>query len=163
MIERAGRSVCQTLQKSYPFSKDKCGESDCFVCLSGGKGNCMRENINYEIVCTRVGCQYIYFGETSRNSFCRGREHLKSLMKRDTDSVLVQHVNEHHNGEFSDSLCAQFKMSVKETHQSAIDRLITEATKIDMCDKPTMNRKAGYRSNCVLRLRSSLTADNTQY
>ena len=77
--------------------------------------------------------------------------------------MLVQHVNEHHNGEFSDNSCAQFKMSVKETHQSAIERLITEATKIDMCDKPTMNRKAGYRSNCVLRLRSSLTADNTQY
>ena len=163
VIERAGRSVCQTLQKSYPFRKDKCGESDCFVCLSGGKGNCMRENINYEIVCTRVGCQYIYFGESSRNSFCRGREHLQSLKKRDTDSVLVQHINEHHNSEFGNNVCNEFKMSVKETHQNAIERLITEATKIDQCDKPTMNRKAGYRSNCVLRLRSSLTADNTQY
>ena len=53
-------------------------------------------------------------------------------------------------------------MTVKETHQNAIDRLITEATKIDLSTKPTMNRKAGYRSNCVLRLRSSLSADNTQ-
>ena len=54
-------------------------------------------------------------------------------------------------------------MSVKETHQNAIERLITEATKIDLCDKQIMNQKAGYSSNCVLRLRSSLTADNTQY
>ena len=162
VVERAGRSVCQTLQKSYPFRKDKCGESDCFVCLSGGKGNCMRENINYEIMCTRVGCQYIYYGESSRNSYCRGREHLKSLIKRDTDSVLVQHINEHHSGDFSDNVCCMFKMTVKETHQNAIERLITEATKIDLSTKPTMNRKAGYRSNCVLRLRSSLTADNTQ-
>ena len=57
VIERAGRSVCQKLQKSYPFKKDKCTVNDCFVCLSEGKGNCLRENINYEIECTRIGCE----------------------------------------------------------------------------------------------------------
>ena len=35
VVERAGRSVRQKLQKSYPFRKDKCAVSDCFVCLSG--------------------------------------------------------------------------------------------------------------------------------
>ena len=162
VVERAGRSVCQTLQKSYPFEKDKCTVSDCFVCISEGKGNCLRENINYEITCTRVGCKYVYYGESSRNSYSRGREHLKGLCKRDKDSVLVEHVNEIHDGDFGEDVCCGFKMSVSETHSNAMERLITEATKIDLSHKPTMNRKAGYRANCVLRLRSTLTADNTQ-
>ena len=159
VIERAGRSVCQKLQKSYPFKKDKCAVNDCFVCLSEGKGNCLRENINYEIECTKIGCDYVYYGESARNSYCRGREHLKGLTKRDPDSVLVEHINERHNGEFGNSVCCDFKMNVKETHANAMNRQITEATKIDMSSKPTMNRKTGYRANSVLRLRSSLTAE----
>ena len=63
---------------------------------------------------------------------------------------------------FGEDVCCGFKMTFKETHSNAMERLITEATKIDMSHKPTMNRKTGYRANCVLRLRSSLSADNTQ-
>ena len=161
VVERAGRSVRQKLQKSYPFRKDKCAVNDCFVCLSGGKGNCLRDNINYEIECTRIGCEYVYYGESARNSYCRGREHLKSLSKRDPESVLVEHVNTKHDGVYCENICCEFRMSVKETHSNAMERQITEATKIDLSDKKTMNRKAGYRANSVLRLRSSLTADNT--
>ena len=76
--------------------------------------------------------------------------------------MLVEHVNEIHDGDFGEDLCCKFKMSVKETHSNAMERQITEATKIDLSQKPTMNRKVGYRANCVLPLRSSLTADNTQ-
>ena len=85
---------------------------------------------------------------------------MKAMTKRDPDSVFVEHINERHNGEFGNGVCCGFKMSVRETHCNAMDRQITEATKIDMSLKPTMNRKTGYRSNSVLRLRSSLTAEN---
>ena len=34
VVERAGRSVCQTLQKSYPFTKTRCVSDECFVCVS---------------------------------------------------------------------------------------------------------------------------------
>ena len=63
VVERAGKSVSQKLQKSYPFSKNKCSSMDCFVCESEGKGNCLRENVNYEVECVREGCDYVYLGE----------------------------------------------------------------------------------------------------
>ena len=100
-------------------------------------------------------------GESARNSYCRGREHLKSLSKRDPESVLVEHVNTKHDGVYCENICCEFRMSVKETHSNAMERQITEATKIDLSEKKTMNRKADYRANSVLRLRSSLTADIT--
>ena len=120
------------------------------MCLSEGKGNCLRENINYEIEYTRPGCKYAYQGESARNSYCRGREHLKGLLKRDPDSVFVQHIKEKHNSDFGDDPCYGFRMSVRETHTSAMIRQVTEAIKIDMQTKPSMNRKNGFRVNSVL-------------
>ena len=87
VVERAGKSVSQKLQKSYPFSKEKCVAKDCFVCLSDGKGNCKKENVNYEIECVRQECEYVYIGETARNAYCRGREHLKGVKRRENDIV----------------------------------------------------------------------------
>ena len=161
MIERAGKSVCQKLHKSYPFKKNKCNTNDCFVCLSEGKGNCLRENVNYEILCTRPGCNYQYRGESSRNGYCRGREHLKGLAKREPESVFVEHIMNKHDGDFGTHVCFGFKMNVTETHMNAMDRQITEAINIDTQTKPSLNRKTGFRTNGVLRLRSSLTSDDS--
>ena len=103
----------------------------------------------------------MYIGETARNAFCRGREHLKGLLSKNSDSVLVEHVYCCHNGEFKYDECAGFKMNVKETHTSAMNRLITEAVKIDSSSRPIMNRRTGYRANSVLRLTSSIASENT--
>ena len=159
VIERAGKNIGQKLQKSYPFKKEKCTVKDCFVCISDGKGNCRKENVNYEIECVREGCDYVYIGETARNAYCRGKEHLRGITKRDSDSVFVEHVSEYHGSTFDYDVCGGFRMNVRETHTNAMERLITEAIKIDSSVKPTMNRKTGYRANNVLRLRSSLTSD----
>ena len=161
VIERAGKSISQKLQKSYPFSREKCSCDDCFVCLSDGKGNCMKENINYEIECTRERCEYIYYGETCRNAYSRGREHLKGIERRDRNSVFVEHVKDKHNSDFLSDKCCGYQMNVRETHKTALDRQITEAVKIDMSNKQTLNRKTGFRINNVLSLRSSLAPDNT--
>ena len=160
VVERAGKSICQKLQKSYPFIKEKCNKNDCFVCLSDGKGNCMKENINYEVECTRENCGYVYYGETARNAYCRGVEHLKGLQKRDCSSVFVEHVRDRHESDFTSDMCSSFKMSVKETHKTALERQITEAVKIDSTNKQILNRKTGYRCNAVLTLGCSLTSDN---
>ena len=159
VIERAGKSISQKLQKSYPFSREKCSCDDCFVCLSDGKGNCMKENVNYEIECTRERCDYIYYGETCRNAYSRGREHLKGIERRDRNSVFVEHVKDKHDSDFSNDKCCGYKMTVRETHKTALDRQITEAVKIDMSNKQTLNRKTGFRVNNVLSLRSSLALD----
>ena len=161
VIERAGKSVCQKLHKSYPFKKNKCNTGDCFICLSEGKGNCLRENVNYEILCTRPGCNYQYKGESSRNGYCRGREHLKGLAKRDPESVFVEHVINKHDSDFDTHVCFGFRMNVTDSHTNAMERQITEAIKIETQTKPSLNRKQGFRSNGVLRLRASLTSDDS--
>ena len=89
---------------------------------------------------------------------CRGEEHLRGIRKRDKDSVFVEHVISKHNSEFGYNQCEGFRMTVKETHKNAFDRLTTEAVKIQSSERPIMNRKSGYRVNTVLRLSSSLSA-----
>ena len=78
-------------------------------------------------------------------------------------SALVEHINYTHNEDVGNSKCCGFRISVKETHTNAMNRQITEATKIDQSDKPTMNRKVGYRTNNVLRLKSSITSNDTPF
>ena len=120
--------------------------------MSDGKGNCRRCNVTYEVVCTRIGCNYVYQGETSRNALVRGREHMKGLEKKDEESVFVQHIRSHHDNDFSAAPCHQFKMCVTESHTTALSRLVTEAVRINKQDKPLMNRKSGFRVNTVLSL-----------
>ena len=146
-----------------PIYKGKCDKNDCFVCLSDGKGNCRKGNVNYEIECTREGCGYVYYGESARNSYCRGIEHLKGIEKRDSNSVFVEHVRDRHGSDFTSDICSGFRMSVKETHKTALERQITEAVKIDSTNKQILNRKTGYRCNAVLTLGCSLTSDNNTF
>ena len=160
VVEKAGSSIRQKLQKSYPFKKDKC-DDECFVCLSEGDGNCRKENVNYEVECTREGCRYVYYGETSRTGYSRGLEHLRGIKKKDKDSVFVEHVIERHSSDFEYDKCSGFKMNICETHKSAFERLVTEAVKIDLSERPTMNRKTGFKTNTVLRLSSSLSAEHS--
>ena len=157
VVERAGKSISQKLQKSYPFTKNMCSGRDCFVCESEGKGNCLRENVNYEVECVREGCNYVYLGETSRNAWSRGKEHLRGIQKRDNDSVFVEHIRECHDNVFVYGACFGYKMSVRESHKTALERQITEAVKINTTEKQTLNRKSGFRANAVLSLSSSLS------
>ena len=57
--------------------------------------------------------------------------------------------------------CSGFRMNICETHKNAFERLVAEAVKIDLSDRPTMNRKTGFKTNTVLRLSSSLSAEHS--
>ena len=100
VIEKAGTSLKRILQKSDPFRNKFCDRDDCLQCTSGGKGNCDVESINYNIKCTELMCQQrnIYEGETSYNSYTRGREHNQKLNAKDEKSALWRHCREIHNG-----------------------------------------------------------------
>ena len=75
--------------------------TNCFVRESEGSGNCRASNVSYEIVCYRLGCNDLYIRETSRNAFCRGREHFKGLESMKGESVPVEHLKKGHEGDTS--------------------------------------------------------------
>ena len=100
VIEKAGTSLKNILQKPDPFRKKLCERADCLQCRSGGKGNCEAEGINYNIKCVTEGCQRknIYEGESSYNSYTRGKEHTRNLEAKYEKSSLWRHCREVHDG-----------------------------------------------------------------
>ena len=57
------------------------------MCGEDGKGPCDRQSVTYDIKCAE--CNDIYIGETSRSAFTRGKEHMKSLAKKEERSALL--------------------------------------------------------------------------
>ena len=95
------------LQRSDPFKTKYCRDKEkCMVCRSGEKGgSCRTEGVTYKIECK--GCDNIYIGETGRNAYTRGLEHIDDLEKQNAKSVLYRHVIEKHSG-----IVPQFVMTV---------------------------------------------------
>ena len=115
------------------------------VCRSSNSGSCRRENITYQIECK--DCNYIYIGETSRNAYTRGKEHLAACEKADPNSVLYEHSMNVHN----DNSSERFGMFVTGTYESALSRQITEATKIFRTSKRRLlNRKSEWGHNRMI-------------
>ena len=78
VVEMAGQLVKAFLQRSNPFRTQFCDKEDCFVCISGGKGNCRASGVTYEISCMQCKTidqpvRYKHIGETARNAYSRGR------------------------------------------------------------------------------------------
>ena len=85
VVEKAGTSLNQQLQRSDPFKPEKCDRENCFVCTTGGKGSCKTIGVNYQISCEDceeeiVTTEESYKGETSRTPFVRGSEHLEDFV-----------------------------------------------------------------------------------
>ena len=78
------------IQKSNPLATPGCENEDCIGCSKqkGEGGQCMRNNINYEIECQlcKSNSPSVYIGETARNLYTRGGEHVKR--KDDEDSFI---------------------------------------------------------------------------
>ena len=67
------------------------------MCREDGKGPCDRQSVTYNIKFAE--CNDIYIGETSRSAYTRGKEHIKSLPKKEERSALWKHCKEKHNSE----------------------------------------------------------------
>lgn len=144
VIERNGTPLTSLLQKSDPTKTKGCQREDCFVCTSGGKGDCTKNNIVYEIKCDDCGSKCV--GESARNAYTRGKEHEKLLHEKEKSSPLWTHCMEKHGGNIQ-----RFKMSVKKSfYNDAMLRQITEAVHIrktpgDKC----MNGKDEWSTTCI--------------
>ena len=128
VIERAGITLKNKLQRSNPFRPELCGRAQCLVCTTGGEGNCNAESITYDLLCKRADCnrKNVYRGESSYNAFTRGKEHISDLRAKNQKSVLWRHCREIHGGEVQ-----EFKMNVKGSYRNdPMLRQISEAVAI---------------------------------
>ena len=130
VVEKAGRSLKSSLQRSNPFGEASCDRETCVICNTDGRGSCSKEGINYKFSC--IGCESsslrgIYHGESSKNGFTRGGEHLRELDRKDGGSIMWRHCKEKHGGVIQD-----FRMDVTGYYRNdAMLRQITEAVRIN--------------------------------
>ena len=135
------RILRSQLSKSNPWPRKTCGSEKCFPCKEEGGGNCRRKNVGYVITCKE--CKTEYHGETSRNMFSRGEEHLRALSKKSPESVLWNHCVTVHNEQMT-----TFSMKATGYFTDALTRQINEAVRIQHC-KRSMNRKGEWRKAAV--------------
>ena len=100
--EKAGNKFKDILCKSNPWAKSEYGRADCPLCKQqNGKqlGNCRKEGVTYKITCKRCknqGKEVIYWGESSRSFYERGKEHLDGQMNENDNNPLYKHdTNDH--------------------------------------------------------------------
>ena len=132
VVERAGQTVKQVLQRSDPFQRMKCEKEDCFICRNDIPINCRERGVCYQLQCSL--CGRLYRGQTSRSEYERLKEHLQMKPK----TPLCRHKELFHpNENFDITVKILAKCFGKPTR-----RKITEAVLIDeLSDNQTMNNK----------------------
>ena len=144
-IETTGRTLESSLVVKDPWS-GSCHRDNCFPCISGRTGQCQKQNVTYRIdcqLCKLEGKVATYFGETARTMYDRGSEHLSGLVSGNPDNVLVQHMEEEHQGTEP-----EFTMKLVKSHRSPLYRQVHEGVLIDQFQGDmSMNRKGEWGSN----------------
>ena len=103
-------------------------------------GTCWRDGVTYTLFCVECGEKIAaYFGESGRNGYTRGKEHLEKKLAKDEDnSVLWLHsLHHHHQGRD-----VNYIMKVTGSYSEPLDRQIMERVNISSFKGPVlMNRR----------------------
>ena len=132
IIEKGGVSLDQKLRRSDPWTGGRCDRVRCFPCKGEKGGDCRRQGVTYNLYCaTCQGEKHLqvasYPGETGRNMFDRGKEHLAYLEKQsEVDSVLWLHSLHHHQVR----LDIKYTMVCTGVYKSPLDRQKSEKIQI---------------------------------
>ena len=142
VVEKAGGKVRNILQKNGILSSSKCNLEKCLVCRSNKGKNCRKSGITYKIICKSPGCKYCYNGQTGKNGYSRGLEHLRDYENKERWSVLWTHCKVAHS-----HLEQQFEMVVvDQCRNNATKRQILEAVRINWCSPENrMNERLEWR------------------
>ena len=149
MQERA-RNALKHLAKSEPMKMKGCDRTDCFPCTTGG-GKCNKNGSGYTVTCEtclRAGKDARYEGETGKNCYTRGKQHLDALRLEDEENALWKHCLVEHNG-----MKAEFSMKALGTFFSCLVRQINEAVRIEISPADcVMNSKAEWHQAPLVRV-----------
>ena len=91
------------LQRSNPLETVGCDDPKCLPWKpgKGEGGNCSGSGVNYEVECQQCpeGSKSLYIGESARNLFTRGNEHVSRYRRGQDKSFMLKHQNLLHQGE----------------------------------------------------------------
>ena len=160
VFERGGVKI-GSIAKSDPLSQKGCQREDCFPCSSGGGGDCSKSCSAYRIECEeciKSDLRAVYEGETGRNCYSRGLEHVEGLSKEKDDNPLWKHCQIQHNG-----LKVKFKMVCLKSFKTAFMRQINEGVRIACCEADIcMNSKAEFHQPSIVRVTNTLGNHNEE-
>ena len=153
-VETSGRKFIDHLKIADPY-QSKCSPADkCLVCKSSLKSstNCKISNVGYSITCNLCrerNLYRVYEGETGRNSYIRGKEHLRDLEKKNEKSIMYKHIQADHKEEEKQ---VNFEMKVVGRFKDAMSRQIDEAVRINNREPKTLlNSKNEYNGPVIRR------------
>ena len=159
IMERGGRRLGQVLGTTVPGGsrREGCGRAKCFTCNTGQEGVCRRTGLGYEICCMLCATNNIvakYAGETGRNLFERGKEHIQDWDRKAGDKPLWKHIIEKHGGRAEETLFAHFKMKLVQVFKSAQRRKANEGVRIANLDPETrLNSREEFRQGTNIYMR----------
>ena len=152
VVTRAGQSVRRDA-KAEPLKVVGCEREECFPCTgdSERKRDCERNSVGYRITCLtcqQAGKLTTYDGESGRNGYARGLEHMQGLRTRSHKSPLWKHCILEHGGEEAD-----FNMEVVTSHSSCLDRQVNEMVRIGGSRAEViLNSKSDFQQAPLVRL-----------
>jgi hypothetical protein len=159
-VEYGGRTVKSKVQKSNPTANPGCNNGDCLACQNGGGqgGNCLRSNVLYELGCNLCSgdSQCVYIGETSRNLYTRGKEHIGKYLsqKQNNESFIKKHQIEKHN-----DLPADFSAKVVDTFKDCLTRQISEGIHLRRSNVTVLNAKSEWHQPPLWSVQSEIVRD----
>ena len=152
--ERGGRRLAQDLGLTVPGKSESknCQRFNCFPCNSGNEGVCRKTGAGYQIDCNICGDQGLtntYAGETGKNLFNRGTNHISDVEKKRTNSPLWKHIVEKHNGAMTVPIFAHFQMKLIQFFSKPQRRKANEGVRIANLDPDIrMNSKDEFLQGC---------------
>ena len=162
ILEVGGKTLKSVLQRSNPTATPGCDKEDCLGCVveRGQGGKCHRNNVNYEIECRLCpeGNRPVYIGETSRNLYTRGKEHMGGEYREGTDDnescFVKRHMEEHHAG-----MISSFAARVTQTNKDSLTRQVREGVLIRRTSRQTMNSKTEWFQPPLYEIRSEIVRE----
>ena len=155
--ERGGKQLGQLLGTSVPGASNKkhCERQSCFPCNTGQEGVCRRTGVGYEISCNL--CAQIvskYAGESGKNMFCRGEEHVADAKKKAADKPLWKHILDKHGGRMVIPIFQHFSMTRTGVFFKPQRRKANEGVRISNLNPDTrMNSKDEFRQGTNITMR----------
>ena len=97
------------------------------------------------------GDQHVYIGETARNLYSRGKEHMANAQSRNREAFMKKHNLEKHHGADED-FCAKVTGSFKD----CLTRQVSEGVYLRKSPHSVLNSKAEWHQPALWRVRNEI-------